>query len=68
MMPVGKLDLLLYLVLGKKTGIASEVEGSGYKGDFLFIESRGSYLRDFLGKGQEFRDTSSDFLIIDSEV
>ena len=30
-MPIGKLDLLLYLVLGKRTSIASEVEGSRYE-------------------------------------
>ena len=43
---------------GQGASVASEVEGSRYEEGLLLIGSRGSYARDFLGKSQEFKDTS----------
>ena len=47
---IGKLDLLLCLVLGK--GQAQPLgQGFEVRGGSLLIRLRGSYARDFLGKG-----------------
>ena len=49
---------VLHLVLGKGASVASEVDSSEYEEVLHFIGSRGSYTREFLGKGQGFEDMS----------
>ena len=54
-MPDGKLDLLLRLVLGK--GQAQPlIKSLRYEEGLHLVGSRGSYTRDFLGKGRGFED------------
>ena len=51
MLLVDKLDLLLCLVLGKGQAWPLRSRVQGTRRVYSFVGSRGSYARDFLGKG-----------------
>ena len=42
---------------GYGASMASDIEGSRYEEGLHLVGSRGSYAREFLGKGRGFKDT-----------